>query len=380
MGTRQYIGARYVPKFDGEWNSEKVYEPLTIVEYNNATYTSKKLVPSGITPTNTEYWAITGTLNGQITELIERVDSLEDNVEELKETKGILLIGDSFTQKGSETNWADYLETATGKTVYNFAMGGAGFYHKGSTGTARTFSEQVSYAHQTISDDMIDTVIVYGGVNDFLGGVTQSNLRNGISALSSVLYTYYPNAKKIVAPFNCGLSKDSMFNDYEQYYAENIQYFRSFRSWSVCENVIYWLCPYPNGVFNSDNLHPNNYGHELIASYMIQILNGTYIGVDKVIYANYVNKFKGTLHYVNGMVKGNLTIENNFNVSRGWNTMFTLPNIGFGNDGHSNQTVQVLTANGVSTEIPIIQINTQTGIIRFNSGVDTVNTGGYVNF
>ena len=35
MAVRQYIGARYVPKLDGEWSSEKVYEPLTIVMYNN---------------------------------------------------------------------------------------------------------------------------------------------------------------------------------------------------------------------------------------------------------------------------------------------------------------------------------------------------------
>ena len=49
--VKQYIGARYVPKFDGDYNSEKEYEPLTIVTYMFNSYTSKKIVPPGILPT-----------------------------------------------------------------------------------------------------------------------------------------------------------------------------------------------------------------------------------------------------------------------------------------------------------------------------------------
>ena len=35
MGVTQYIGARYVPYIFGEWQSNRTYEPLTIVTYNN---------------------------------------------------------------------------------------------------------------------------------------------------------------------------------------------------------------------------------------------------------------------------------------------------------------------------------------------------------
>lgn len=72
---RQYIGARYVPIIDGEYNSEKVYEPLTIVTYNGSSYTSKKTVPAGTLPTNTEYWALTGNYNAQVAELSERINN-----------------------------------------------------------------------------------------------------------------------------------------------------------------------------------------------------------------------------------------------------------------------------------------------------------------
>lgn len=45
-----YIGARYVPKVVGDWSADVAYEPLTIVLYQGASYTSKTYVPKGIIP------------------------------------------------------------------------------------------------------------------------------------------------------------------------------------------------------------------------------------------------------------------------------------------------------------------------------------------
>ena len=54
--TRQYIGARYVPKFADPiaWDKNNSYEALTIVTYLNNSYTSKKPVPVGVEITNNE--------------------------------------------------------------------------------------------------------------------------------------------------------------------------------------------------------------------------------------------------------------------------------------------------------------------------------------
>ena len=48
MANRQYIGARYVPKFADpvEWNSALSYEALTIVTHLGNSFTSKKPVPA----------------------------------------------------------------------------------------------------------------------------------------------------------------------------------------------------------------------------------------------------------------------------------------------------------------------------------------------
>ena len=72
VGTRRYVGERYVPIFGrkGEesiqWDNSAPYEPLTIVLYQGDSYTSRQFVPIGVDITNQEFWALTGNYNAQI--------------------------------------------------------------------------------------------------------------------------------------------------------------------------------------------------------------------------------------------------------------------------------------------------------------------------
>lgn len=81
-GVMQYIGARYVPIFADpvEWQPNKLYEPLTIVTYNNSSYTSKQTVPAGISPDNGEYWVETGNFNAQINDLSTKIDGWDEEI------------------------------------------------------------------------------------------------------------------------------------------------------------------------------------------------------------------------------------------------------------------------------------------------------------
>lgn len=90
-----YVGARYVPIFDGDWDNTKQYEPLTVVSYQGNSYTSKTYVPTGALITNETYWAKTGNYNAQIEQLYEevvadhaRVDQCENDVADCLETVG----------------------------------------------------------------------------------------------------------------------------------------------------------------------------------------------------------------------------------------------------------------------------------------------------
>ena len=87
MATRQYIGARYVPRFDGDWDNTKDYEPLVIVSYQGNSYTSRTFVPHGTAITNEEYWALTGNYNAQVEayrqEVAEYVEDVKDLVSDV---------------------------------------------------------------------------------------------------------------------------------------------------------------------------------------------------------------------------------------------------------------------------------------------------------
>lgn len=65
-----YVGARYVPKFANplEWAENTAYEAMTVVSYNNNSYTSKVPVPPtvGNPANNPQYWVLTGNYNAQV--------------------------------------------------------------------------------------------------------------------------------------------------------------------------------------------------------------------------------------------------------------------------------------------------------------------------
>lgn len=63
-----YVGHRYVPKIMGVWNKLSTYENLSIVTYDNSSYTSKTIVPVGVEISNEKYWVKTGDYNAQVEE------------------------------------------------------------------------------------------------------------------------------------------------------------------------------------------------------------------------------------------------------------------------------------------------------------------------
>lgn len=65
IGSNIYKGFRYVPKNEGDWNKNKSYEALTVVQYQGNSYTSKICVPIGIEITDNKFWVQTANYNQQ---------------------------------------------------------------------------------------------------------------------------------------------------------------------------------------------------------------------------------------------------------------------------------------------------------------------------
>lgn len=84
--VKQYVGARYVPKFASplDWAADTSYEALTVVTFNNASYTSKVPVPPtvGNPANNPKYWALTGNYNAQVEEYRQQTETYSGQIEE----------------------------------------------------------------------------------------------------------------------------------------------------------------------------------------------------------------------------------------------------------------------------------------------------------
>jgi len=166
MSVRQYIGARYVPRFsdvnNGNWSNVYSYEPLTIVKNGNDYYTSKKSVPVGIAITNTEYWIKTGDYNGAITQLQNEINTINDHIDKIDtiqnfidryQNKRVVIYGDSLSVPSG--TWAEIfkeLVESIGGTVTNHA-------HAGDP-----TSVQLSIANA--DNNVYDYAIVWVGTND----------------------------------------------------------------------------------------------------------------------------------------------------------------------------------------------------------------------
>ena len=83
MGKNKYVGHRYVPKLDGEWDKSKSYESLTIVQYQGASYTSRQNVPVGVEITNDKFWVVTGNYNAQFESYRQDIRNLEKGQQEV---------------------------------------------------------------------------------------------------------------------------------------------------------------------------------------------------------------------------------------------------------------------------------------------------------
>lgn len=82
MSVREYIGARYVPIFVGTWDNTQSYEPLSIVQYQGNSYTSRQYVPAGVAIANDAYWAETGNFNAQIEAYRQEVMQYDERISE----------------------------------------------------------------------------------------------------------------------------------------------------------------------------------------------------------------------------------------------------------------------------------------------------------
>ena len=302
MATRQYVGARYVPKFAEPigWVRENSYEALTIVTYLNNSYTSKKPVPANTDITNEEYWVVTGNYNAQVEQYRQEVVELNEKVVDIETTvdniykHNVIYIGDSYaegyTPDGSVTPWTTYCNSVLGSSLgehYISALGGAGFL--GDQYSRTTFLALLKNLESTISDkDSITDIVVGGCINDLSGSA--STIPTYLEAFSTYAKTTYPKAKLWLAPFGrtTKVSDINKLKTFLPYWSASVIYGFNYINRS---NLILHFDNY----FSSDGLHPNVNGQRAIGSYIGTALLGGGIS----IFSNSVTTFSSDIVTIN---------------------------------------------------------------------------------
>ena len=221
----QYIGARYVPKFEGTYDNTQAYENMVVVDNGMGTsYISKVPVPAGTPLTDTNYWALYGASNGAIINLqnqigdltslttsdqsdlvhaINEVDAEIDNYIDNNDVinRPTLFVGDSYGDESGE-----FIDTTISMlnmtNAVNLAVSGEGFT-SGRNGNG--FLEQITgYAGDKTA---IKAIYVCGGLNDSTGSAA---LSANIDAFSAYVGANYPNAKLYLA--YVGTARDNSVN------------------------------------------------------------------------------------------------------------------------------------------------------------------------
>lgn len=337
VGTRQYIGARYVPIFGrkGEesivWDNSKPYEPLTIVLYQGNSYTSRQYVPTGVDITNVEYWAETGNYNAQVEQYrqevlsfdsrITAVENVYDEIDSYLEAsfeannantlwhgKNVLCVTDSWGRENSygvTKCWMHIFCDAMGANYIDLAQGSTGYTEPPSpTGGRKNFITRLQdYVAAHTEDELksIAAVIISGSSNDHNYVITtaqRTSYMAQVVATWNYILTNFPNATiyavpQIATPNMLTMSVNTETNIWSYLGAVpelalllNVSNLATQRI-VVPKSSPYWLYTCRSStiatIMNDDHIHPKQQGHYIIARKMFEWVTGqvfNFVGYD----------------------------------------------------------------------------------------------------
>lgn len=295
--NRQYIGARYVPKFADpiEWDNLRSYEGMTIVTYLGTSYTSKKPVPVGIELSDTEYWVVTGNYNEQVEHYRQEVEGYNQTVEEYKlevedcendinalseKVNGkFVIMADSygnFDFNGNHYSWTEYVINKLGLDAVNLSVGNRGFVYNPVVGTFLSGLQEAVNNHVIADPTLITDIIVGAGANDMAGitlaGVTKQNIIDAISAFCAYCKTTFPNAKVGIAMIGSTLGNSGPY--YTSFY-ETLEAYKT-----VINHGGYYIensecILMDRSLISSDGVHPTPTGFDWLGKHMV---NGVRFG------------------------------------------------------------------------------------------------------
>lgn len=282
MAVRQYVGARYVPQIMGDWNDQTVYEPLSIVHYNFASYTSKKAVPAGVEPTNEEYWALTSQDSQQVEAYRQEVEGLKETVDGIIsgnksstrtfdfQNEGFLFVIDSYgeTRVDITIPLLTIIKNNLGIPDANFfsiIKGGLGFnqqYPENAFSLTKQFATNNPTQWETVTN-----VVYILGTND-IALPNFNTFKEGISKTAAFLKAQGKRMAVMCDAFSMKPEHIPNLNRVKLGYAEACA-INGVYCYNNCSKVLYSA-----GFITTDLVHPYQTGITALANFISNVLLG----------------------------------------------------------------------------------------------------------
>ena len=229
MAIREYVGARYVPRFTGLYDNTQQYDALDVVDNGMGTsYIAKKTVPAGTALTNTDYWFVYGASSGAIINLQDQINDMNDgnvdgslqaqinamkdpnvanslqnqivSMDHAKLTRipyrKFLFMGDSYDTVVADHRWSDAVAANLGVT--NYVVRSAGGLGLAPTNLANTW-ENYLINHPVDDPETITDVVICGGTNDV--NTAEASIVSAVEDLDTYIKNTFPKVERIYLGF-----------------------------------------------------------------------------------------------------------------------------------------------------------------------------------
>lgn len=192
-----------------------------------------------------------------------------------------VFIGDSYTSGLGLTTpaterWSARVCSSLNMIEKNYAVGGTGFVIGADSNT--DFIHQVVNAmnDQSFDNNDVRYFFVMGGRNDASNSETMvytlSQVQAKVSAVIDGIQTHFPNAEIVLIPmaFDADILPQYAYRWYQYIILSCRSFFRNLR---IVKHAYTWLTGYFDQI-QADGVHPTASGHRIMASNVIDCLNG----------------------------------------------------------------------------------------------------------
>jgi len=343
--VREYIGARYVPKFTGLYDNTQSYEALCVVDNGvGTTYISKIPTPAGTPLTNTTYWAVYGASSGAIIDLQNRMTTVENDIANIPTQRHIIICGDSYVQGigGDGYTIESAIESITNWDVRRFYSGGCG-YIRINAEDKRMYEVVEDAIEGTTDKEVITDVVLAASVYNDTGmsgtsSFNESSFKTAIANINTLIKNNFPNARVTVIPsLWINVSYNTDFIKIWQWTKSAAQAIGA----NYAKQSLNWLTVYDSTVDSGDHVHPSMAGYEIIGNHIATVLNGNepalYNGVDVITTASNDNitiKYYDDHAHIRGTIskEEGQSFQSLFNVPQALQklTNFPIPFVSYG--------------------------------------------------